>query len=305
MLGSFLFYKEGTLPVNKNDTTPKIFVIKQGENLNTIARDLSAQGLIRNRLVFYWIVKDRGYETKIQAGDFRLSPAMNANEIAETLTHGTLDNWVTFIEGMRKEEIAQIVSKNFNIPEVEFISVAPEGTLFPDTYLMPRDATTGAIISIMTNTFNQKYTPEMREKARKLGLSDQQVLILASIVEREANSTDRQQIASILLRRLREDIKLQADATVQYALGYQPDEKSWWKKNLSLDDLALNSLYNTYKVTGLPPGPISNPSISSIEAVVNADPNTPYLFYIHDPQGGTHYARNGDEHEANIKKYLQ
>ena len=146
----------------------------------------------------------------------------------------------------------------------------------------------------------------MKAKALKNGLTANEVVILASLIEKEALfDEDRQEIANIMLRRLKEGHKLQIDATVQYALGYQPAEKRWWKKSLTLEDLKFNSPYKTYLISGLPPTPISNPGKASLDAVVNASADTPYLFYIHDSKGRTHYARNLAEHQRNIDKYLQ
>jgi len=149
----FLFYKEGSLPVNKNNQVSKIFIIKQGEPLDTIVNNLANEGFIRNKIIFYLIVKQLGIERKIQAGDFRLSANMSAMEVAKNLTRGTLDVWVTLIEGTRKEEMAQIISKNLDIPEIEFIKLANEGYLFPDTYLVPKIATAETVLSIIKNNF--------------------------------------------------------------------------------------------------------------------------------------------------------
>lgn len=302
----FLFYKEGSLPVNKTSKESKIFVVKKGENMDDIIKNLAKEDLIRNRVVFFIIVKQLGIERKIQAGDFRLSPAMDAYTIANNLTHGTLDVWLTIIEGLRKEEIAQIVSQNLGIPETEFLKIAQEGYLFPDTYLIPQQATAGGIIEILVNNYYRRFDVSLKAQAKKKGLTEKQVLILASLVEKEGrNDTDRQKIASIILKRYREDMPLQLDATVQYAVGYQANEKTWWKKYLTEDDLKIDSPYNTYKNTGLPPAPIANPGLSSIKAVVNADVSTPYLYYISDKSGKMHYAVTLEEHNANIKKYLQ
>lgn len=302
----FLFYQEGTLPVNKTDSTEKIFVVKEGEKLDSIINNLSKEKLIRNRIVFYWIVKQKGIEKNVQAGAFRLSPSMTAYEIADKLTHGApLDNWITIREGLRKEEIAELLSQEFGIHETEFNQLAKEGYLFPDTYLIPVNANAQDVITILTNNFNSKVTPEIKNKGEELGLSENQIITLASLVEREAfGDGDRQEIANILLKRLKEGHKLQIDATVQYVLGYQPGEKRWWKKDLTFDDLEVNSPYNTYLNFGLPPEPIANPGLASITAVVNADPKTPYLFYIHDKNGVTHYAKTSEEHQRNIDKYL-
>lgn len=306
IIGFYLYYKEGTLPVDKSSKESKIFVIRPGENLSAIANNLADQKLIRNKIVFYLVVKRLGIERKIQAGDFRLSASMDTHKIAKSLTHGTLDVWLTIIEGMRKEEVAQQVSQSLNIPEIEFLKYAREGYLFPDTYLIPKSATAVAVIKIFEDNFNRRFSDELRERARIKGFTVEQVVRLASLVEREARfSEDRQKVASVLLNRLEKEMKLDIDATVQYALGYQPEEKSWWKKQLSLEDLALDSPYNTYKNAGLPPEPIANPGLASIQAVVDADTNTPYLYYVSDSSGHLHFARNLEEHNENIKRYLK
>jgi UPF0755 protein len=306
-LFGYLFYKEGTLPVNKNDQSTKQFVVHPGEGPNQIAKDLESEGFIRSKIVFYAVVKQLGIEKNIQAGDFQLSPSMDAYEVARTLTHGTQDTKVTIIEGLRKEEIAQILVKQFNITETEFNSTAKEGMLFPDTYQIPSQADVDSIVKLLTDTFNQRYNESLKGKVNALGLSDYQAITLASLVEREARTpSDRQKVASIILRRLKMDMPLQIDATIQYALGYQKAEKTWWKAELSEDDLKLNSPYNTYKNTGLPPTPICNPSLSSLQAVAAADANTPYLYYISDKAGkNMHFAKTLEEHNENITKYLR
>jgi len=301
----YLFYREGSLPVNKSSKTSKIFIIKQGEPLNTIVNNLANEGLIRNKIVFYLIVKKLGIERKIQAGDFRISENMNAQEVATSLTHGTVDIWLTLIEGMRKEEMAQIISKTLDIPEIEIVRTTKEGYVFPDTYLVPRTATAETVLSIINKNFTAKFDEKLHIQARNKKLTEKQVLILASLVEREARQPlTREKVAGIILKRYLADWPLQIDATVQYALGYQPNEKSWWKKELTEEDLKIDSPYNTYKNKGLPPEPIANPSLSSIKAVINADENTPYWYYITDKNGVMHYAVTLEEHQTNINKYL-
>lgn len=306
IFSGYFFFKEGSMAVDVKDKNTKIFVINKGDGLNIVAGNLEKQGLIRSKVVFYLLAKKMGIETKIQAGDFRLSPSQTAAQIAEQLTHGTLDEWVTIIEGLRKEEIAQILSKSFNIPETEFIKTAKEGYLFPDTYLIPKDATAGSVIDILNANFNRKFDTDLKADAIQKRISEKDVIILASLVEREARGDeDRREVAGILLKRLKKDWPLQIDATVQYALGYQPLEKTWWKKNLTEDDLKIESNYNTYKNQGLPPGAICNPSLSSIKAVLEADENTPYWFYLSDTKGIMHYSKTIEEHEANVEKYLR
>lgn len=303
----YLYYKEGTLPVNAKNKETQIFVIRRGEPVNQIVQRLHKQGLIRNSIVFYFIIKQLGLDNKIQAGDFRLSPAMPATEIAQTLTKGTLDIWLTVIEGLRKEEVAQVVSQNIGLPETEFIKEAQEGYLFPDTYLISRTATIGAVLAVFKSNFDRKYTDSLRNEARKKGLTDHEVLTLASLVEKEARSFEnRVKVASIILKRYRNNWALDIDATIQYALGYQPREKTWWKKNLTRADLEINSPYNTYKNRGLPPGPICNPGLSSIKAVLAGNENTPYWFYISSKDGSKMlYATTIEEHNQNIQRYLR
>lgn len=304
-IGGYLYYQEGKLPVNKNATEYTMFVIEPGQDLDSIINDLSSEDLIRNRLAFYLVVKQLGIERKIQAGDFRLSQSMSADQIAQELTRGTIDVWVTIPEGLRKEEIAELMATQFDIPETEFNELAEEGYLFPDTYLVPKNPTAQQIIDIMQANFDAKVGDDIREKAREKGMTLDELVTFASIVEKEAFKNDKQEVADIMYRRLEEDYPLQVDATVQYALGYQAREKRWWKKQTTFEDLKYESPYNTYLNTGLPPAPISNPGLASIEAAANADADTPYMFYLHDTKGNTYYAETYDEHLENIERYLR
>src|SRR3989338_8910456 len=306
ILAFYMFYQEGSLPVDRNNQGVEIFTIQKGEGLNSIVKNLSNQNIIRNKIVFYLIVKRLGIEKNMQAGDFRLSKNMNAEEIAQNLTHGTADVWVTIIEGLRKEEIAQILTENFKIPTIPFIEQAREGYLFPDTYLIPKDATIEKIISIFTANFEKKYTPELQAKVKSLGMTVREGLILASLVEKEAKfPEDKNKVAGIIYKRFKDDWMIQIDATIQYALRYQKKEKTWWKKDLTIDDINVDSTYNTYIYKGLPPAPICNPGLESLEAVANADVNTKYWYYISDKKGNMHYAVTLEEHNENIRKYLQ
>lgn len=302
----FGWYKEGLLPTDKSDNKPIIFVIEPGSSVSSISRNLENQKLIRNRLVFYLEVKLKGLEKKIQYGDFRLSRQMSASEIAKELTHGTLDVWVTIIEGMRTEEVANVLAKKLDLPESVFIENAKskEGYLFPDTYLMPKNTTVQYALTILQNNFDNKINSSIKQRIAKTGLSFHEALTLASLLEREAQSfNDKQIIAGILFNRLELDMPLQVDATVQYALGYSNKEHSWWRKNITLNDLKIDSYYNTYLYSGLPPGPIANPGLESILAVAESK-STDYLYYITDDSGQMHYAKTLDGHNKNITLYL-
>jgi len=302
---AWFWWKDSITPVDTTNTTPVLFVVKSGEGVKSIAANLTQQNLIRSPTGFYILVKVLGLEKQIQAGDFRLNPSMDARTIAYELTHGILDLWVTTLEGWRDEEVAAKIAKDFDIPEQQFITYSKEGYMFPDTYLIPRDATAAAITTIMFNNFDKKFTDTMKQDVGKTGLTTEKAVILASIVEREGRSTlDRPVIAGILLKRLKADWPLQVDATLQYALGYQSYEKTWWKKYLTEEDKNIVSPYNTYRNTGLPPGPICNPGLESLQAVVYPK-DSEYWYYLHDPSGVVHYATTIEEHNANISKYLQ
>ena len=147
----YLFYREGFLPVNKLSKETKTFIIKSGEPLDTITNNLASDGLIRNKIVFYLVVKKLGLERKIQAGEFKISENMNAEQVAINLTHGSIDTSITLIEGMRKEEMAQIISKTLDIPEIEIMSKAKEGYIFPDTYQVPKNASSDVVLTIIKN----------------------------------------------------------------------------------------------------------------------------------------------------------
>lgn len=300
--GCFLWYTYQTSPVNPKDTQKQMFAVDAGSGVKAIAKKLHAAHLIKNETAFYLTVKRLGIESKIQAGDFELSPALSNAEIAQTLTKGAIDIWVTIPEGKRAEEVAQLL-KDDGFPNYDTTWATTlheeEGYLFPDTYLIKRDATISEIMSIFTTTFDQKYAAIVN----KTNLSKAQIVILASLIEREAkDDKDRPIVSSVMHNRIDQGMPLQIDATVQYAIGFDATEQTWWKKGLTYDDLKINSAYNTYVIAGLPPKPIANPGIKALIAAAQPD-DTPYLFYITDKNGVNHYAKTLAEHNANIKKY--
>lgn len=287
-----------------NDKSTKIVVIEKGESFSKLAEELKKQNLIKSSWAFNLYAKQMRFHTRIQAGTFRLAPSMSSEQVLKILSSQPSDNWVTLLEGWRVEEMAEKLNLELGIKNSEFFKVAKEGYMFPDTYLFPKDYTVFQIAKKLRDNFEAKYSENLRAKIRSLGLTEGHGVILASIVEREARSGEaRRMVASILLRRFKIGMALNADATVQYALGYQKEENSWWKRSLSRDDLKVNSVYNTYLHAGFPPTPISNPSLSSLEAVANADLKTSYLYYYHDSKGNSHYAKTLEEHNQNIANY--
>jgi UPF0755 protein len=183
-----------------------------------------------------------------------------------------------------------------------------EGYLFPDSYLVPVNSSASAIVKLMKNNFDKK-TAGLLEQAKERGLTPSQVLIIASLVEREARlDSDRPLVAGVLINRLKDGWPLQVDATVQYVKANKlcrlkvSNCQEWWPA-INKKDLLLSSPYNTYLRKGLPPAPISNPSLSSIKAVVNYQ-ESDYWFYLSDKSGRVHLSRTLQEHQEKIRKYL-
>lgn len=311
----FFWWCQALSPVSQSPTKSQIFVIRKGEGLSLIARNLKEKGLIKDSLAFKVFVLAKGLSGQIQAGDFRVNPSWNLEEVVHLLTHGSLDIWLTFPEGWRREEYGRRLTANledFSYPQFLELTEELEGQLFPDTYLIPRDASPSAIIKIFTRNFEKKFSLNLQLAARKQGLSKDEVITLASMVERESGSDkDSPIIAGIILRRWQNNWPLQIDAAVQYAVANKNNSASgqwqnfnWWPKNLTKADLGINSPYNTYRYKGLPSGPICSPGLASIGAVIYPQ-KTDYWFYLSDPQGKTHYAETAEEHNQNIARYLK
>jgi UPF0755 protein len=302
-LGLYFWWRNGLSPVDSADNSKKTFVVMRGEGTRQIADDLKKIGLIRDPIIFFLLIKKMGVDGKIQAGQFSLSPSLSATEVLEKLQVGTFDITVIIPEGKRAEEIADTLKYNFPNFKEEWRDKlnVEEGYLFPDTYSFPKDSDIDLIISKMKDNFDKKFV--LIPDGRKDSLTQKEIVIISSLVEREAKyDEDRPLVASVILNRYKIGMKLDLDSTIQYALGYQSTENSWWKKSLTVDDLALVSAYNTYTNPGLPPGPISNPGLKALSAVIDA-PETNYLYYVSDKNGNNHYAATLEEHNRNIKRY--
>lgn len=305
IFGVFLWWQHGVSAANKNDSSLHDFLIQKGMGVREVANKLKNEQLITDPVVFFLLVKKEGLDGKIQAGDFRLSPSMDAFTIAESLTHGMTDIWVTIPEGKRAEEIAAILKEK--IPSYQdnwrAILATNEGYLFPDTYLIPKDADITLIMSLMKNNFDKKY-----QEVQAGSQSKNTIVTIASLIEREAKSPeDKRLVSSVIHNRLAIGMPLQLDATVEYATASIRCSKNtspcdFWSSNISQDDLAFPSLYNTYKNPGLPPGPIANPGLTSLQAAANPA-KSDYLYYISDKNGVYRYGKTIDDHHANISKY--
>ncbi|MBI2326096.1 endolytic transglycosylase MltG [Candidatus Collierbacteria bacterium] len=300
-------------PVNPANTSRIEFVITPGQTVDQIANNLSKAGFIRSRTVFKFTIFRLNLGKKIQAGYFSLSQSQNTTDIAQSLIKAsTRQVWVTIPEGLRREEVANLIldklaeSKilhNFDPEEFVRKTVKLEGRLFPDTYALPENVTTQAVIDRLTSQFTQ-VTSSLNIAPEQLN----RVVILASLVEREAGrDSERAEVAGIIAKRVENRWPLQVDATVQYAISSAHCRIricDWWPKSLTKADLAFASPYNTYLNTGLPPAPIDNPGKASLSAA--AKPNiTKNWFYLHDTNGQIHYAVTIEEHNQNICTYLK
>lgn len=304
--GVWLWWNQQNSPVDPNASV-KAFVVREGEGTDAILKRLQDEGIIRSSLAFKVYLKTSPSAANIQAGTFKLSAAMTFDELMKNLSNGVVDKWVTLLEGWRVEQMAKQLNAELGIDQAAFLKVAREGYMFPDTYLFNKQVTPADVASTLRNTFDQRYSTELQTQVKANGLTPAEGVILASIVEREARSDgERQRVASILLKRIKIGMKLDADATVQYArdsirLKNGTLEKFW--QPITVEDYrAINSPYNTYLNNGLPPGSICNPSLSSLKAVAGAT-ETPYLYYYHDSAGRSYYATTLEEHNENVANH--
>lgn len=301
--GYQVWYRSGLQPVSA-DTTKQPFEVKQGESAGEIANSLKKQGLIKNERVFRSYTKQQKVDSKFAEGTYYIAPSMTVAQIVSELQKSQ-DIRITTIEGWRNEEIAQLLQDKMQLDGKEFLKQAKQGYMFPDTYQFNKKEVVADIVATMQTNFDKRVSDDIREKIKKQNITLEQGITLASIVEREARDSvpnERQMVASVLLKRLRMNMALEADATVQYALGYDTLQKKWWRV-LSTAELKTLSPYNTYLQPGLPPGPIANPGLASIKAVAEASA-TPYLYYIHGKDGKAYFAKTLEEHTANQRKYL-
>lgn len=288
----------------------KEIIIKPGTPVKEVAETLGKAGVLRETFVFLLYVKLTGLENQIQAGRYEIPSSLSIVQIAEVLRHGTFDVRLIFPEGWRREEYLAYALSRLPSDEAifskEFLAETKEleGFLFPDTYLIAQNVKAGDLVALLKGNFDKKYK-EVADKIAARNISQKQAVILASLVEREArDAQDAKIIAGILIKRLDLGWALDVDSTVQYALGYQQEEKSWWKKTLTFTDLNTSSPYNTRRGQGLPPGPIANPGMVALRAI--AEPQaTDYLYYLHDKDGNAHYAKTLQEHNANVARYLR
>lgn len=297
------------------------FQVELGESPTAIIAHLRQEGMIPDASAFRNYLVYAGLDTTIQAGNYRLSARMSPLEIAQALQDATPSE-VAFnvLPGWRIEEIAAALPTSglTFTPEI-FLKTAAnlpanspllaempqgatiEGFLFPDNYTISRQVTPQGFVDALIDNFQSKLTADIRQGFSRQDLSLFDAVSLASIVQREAVVPEEMpMIASVYLNRLQTGMKLDADPTVQYALGYNPTQNSWWTNPLSQADLQVNSPYNTYLNWGLPPGPISNPGLQALQAVA-FPAQTPYYFFraACDGSGKHLFAETFEQHVAN------
>ncbi len=279
-----------------------IITVSSGESIKELATDLSNGGYIRSKFLFQNFVVALGGARSLQQGDYYFESPKNIFGLASQIASGEhhLDPLkITIPEGRNIYEIAAIFkSKLSNFDSDIFLKKASpyEGYLYPETYFVyPRtDAVT--VLNEMKDMFTKEGKPFI-QKGNTLKKSERDIIIMASLIEREAKgSDDREMISGILWNRIDKSIPLQVDASVAYAKGIPENE-------LKKTDMGIDSPYNTYIYRGLPKGPIGNPGELALMAAMHPA-KTDYLYYIHDKNGNIHYAKTYTEHQDNIRKYL-
>lgn len=301
--------------------------IPSGAGLGEIAERLEEERIIRSRYAFLGYVKWRGAGKGLKAGEYLLSPDMHLSRIVRILKSGVSDEGdarakITVPEGYTLSQLADVLATAGIVSKSKFLdastskttlqrlhaafplpSTTLEGYLFPDTYFFGRNITPEKVIETMLLNFTAKfYRPYQQEittqEASKNNRNLYTLVTIASLIEREAKiPKDRARIAGVLYNRLEKRMKLEVDATVLYALGRH-------KSHVTFADLKVNSPYNTYRVSGLPPGPIANPGLASLVAALLPE-NHDYLYYVALPNGSHIFSRTRAEHEAAIRERVR
>jgi len=297
------------------------FIVSEGESVQLICSRLERSDLIKDADILRLYLIYSGLDRQIRSGSFKLNPSMSPIEISKALTDLNKTSIpFSILPGWRLEEIAaSLPTSGLSIDPQEFLLLAyspsddlrikidlPAGTslegyLYPDIYQVSRDISLQSLFDQFLGRFNSTLPTDLRSTLSKQGVSLHEAVTLASIVQREAViREERPLVASVFYNRLEAGMFLETDPTVQYSLGYQESSSTWWKSPLFFKDLEVNSPYNTYQHPGLPPGPISNPDISSLVAVAYPA-QTPYYYFRAKCDGSQlhNFAITFEEHLAN------
>ncbi len=311
-----------------NDPEPVFITVAPGDTAGTIAGRLEDASVIDNASSFRFLAKFTGAERSLAAGEYEFARGTSVLDALGRMQKGlTSARIVTIPEGLRLEEIGALLEKRGIVSSSDLLAAANayaakngaslpllatrpagaslEGYLYPATYGFSPKVSAQDVVELMVKALDERFPPALREEARQKGLSVHQTLVLASIVEREVVvPEERPLVASVYLNRLAQGTLLQADPTVQYAVASRASvaQNGYWKRELSAEDLQSGSPYNTYVKTGLPPGPIANPGIDSIIAVIRPA-QTSYLYFVARPDGSHAFSTTFEEHERNVQKY--
>lgn len=300
----------------------KVINIAPGMKFSEVARLLEDKGLIRSKMGFTILAWVKGVSGRLQAGEYQLSPAQKPDDILDYLVNGrVLKHIVTIPEGFNIYDVAGLIESAGLMPRQRFIEAAKdktlldrlgidarsaEGYLFPDTYFFTKDATPQKIIAAMVERLKDIWKKDgFQERAMALGLTMKDVLILASIVEKEAAMpSERPVIASVFWNRIKRGMPLQSDPTVYYGIldGSGTGAISDSTARLTKKDLRTTTPYNTYCIKGLPEGPIANPGREAIRAVLYPE-KTDFLYFVSKNNGTHYFSKTLDEHNMAVAKY--
>ncbi len=313
--GMGFFFRTALQAYQPQNTIREIIEVNKGQSPASVARQLEAMQIIQNGKIFLYYGKLKGAWGKIKAGEYELSPSMTPNQIFTILESGiSVSRPFLVREGQNIYEIADAIeAKGFGLKE-RFLKLARdstfiastgltptptslEGYLFPDTYLLQRKMTQEEILKAMVKRFQSAWGPNDEQKARELGMTRDQVITLASIVEKETGAPEeRPVIAGVFHNRLSKKMKLQSDPTTVYGIW------SRYKGNIHKSDLLESTPYNTYTVAALPVGPISNPGSDAIRATLN--PALHHYLYFVSKNDGTHaFTATYEDHSKAVAQF--
>jgi UPF0755 protein len=306
-----IIFATSILSINNREADPTIIIIEKGMSLNSVSNLLLENEIIVNQNIFKLKVISRGLASKIPTGRFLIDGKISDAILIDLIFNkGPIKLKLTIPEGSQSKNLFKDINtllntdyyfnKYFNSTEIlEQYNVdasSLEGYLYPDTYYLYHDSSPEKIIDIMLSEFWKKFDENLQDRANQLGFSVHEVVTLASIIEGEAMlDSERSTISSVYHNRLKINMKLQADPTIQYIIPGPP-------KTLSNRDLRIKSDYNTYQNYGLPPGPINNPGIASIKAALYPE-DTNFLFFVAQGDGSHAFTTNEKDHEEAKRIY--
>ncbi len=314
LLTGITFARYAGSPVN-HFTTPKIVDIPKGASFFQITEIMNDAGLVKNRPFFWLLALGKGVRKQIRAGEYEITGALSPSEILDKLVRGEIKYYpVTFPEDITVNEVAKRLLTDKLINEKEFMALAVdgeflaslgieadsiEGYLFPETYQFDRSMTTKEVIRIMVRQFWREITPEMRKRAEAMGLTLNEWVTLASIIGKESgNREEKPLISAVFHNRLKLGMKLQSDPTAVYHL----ERAGTPVKTVLRSHLQTDTPHNTYRIDGLPPGPIANPGIDSLRAALNPA-KVNYLYFVANNDGSHQFSASLEAHHRAVLKY--